>query len=76
MKVYHISLNEYRHYAASWEFFTSIEDVKEWVLNEIKKFADFIEVDGKDIYELIDEYNESNEKYGIILTEGEIDLSK
>jgi len=72
MQIYHISLNEYKGYASSWKFFTNLDAAKAWVIKEIKQFADFIEIGDKDIDELIEEYNESNDKYAMILTSAEI----
>lgn len=70
MKIYHISLNEYKNYCVSYEFFTDFAAVEKWVYKELKKYC--FNVQGKSVYELIDEYNESVEKYGIILTECDI----
>ena len=69
MKIYHISLNEYKGYATSWEFFTNLDDAMKWVLKNIEDYAGYIEVDNKDISTLIEEFNESFDKYAMILTE-------
>jgi len=71
MKIYHISLNEYKHYAASSKFFTDFESVEKWVKDEIERYAGWITIKDQTVYELIEEYNQ-NEKYGIILDECEI----
>lgn len=68
MIIYHIALNEYKHYCTSFQFFTDFESVEKWVKEKMTRFGDCFDIEGKSVYELIDEYNESVEKYGIVLT--------
>jgi len=73
MKLYHVSLNEYRDYEVDHELFTSEEDIRKWILDEIERFlGDEIDVTGKSIYQMANEYNDNNYKYGMIINEYEM----
>jgi hypothetical protein len=71
MKIYHISLNEYKHYSVDSEFFTDFESVETYIKDIIKPCT-WIDTKDKTIYELIQEFNERDGKYAIMLYECDI----
>ena len=78
MKLYHISLNEYKHYAVGGNLFLSEDDARRFIVYEIESTfgKDFIDVRDKTLDELSDEYNENDCKYGIIVSVYDVPVLK
>jgi hypothetical protein len=60
-------MNEYANYSVHSEFFTSKKDIKRWVKATISNYGNWVNIKGKTIDEVIDEYNGHYPKYSIIV---------
>tara|TARA_R100001163_G_C5059658_1_gene196362 strand:+ start:2032 stop:2283 length:252 start_codon:yes stop_codon:yes gene_type:complete len=68
VKLYHVSINEYSYDKVDGGLFAIKEEADKFVRKHISDYAEWINMDGKDMFVLEDEYNEQSQKYSIIIS--------